>query len=209
MVERRQASWENGTSRPIRRRKTTEEKDEEEDAWYQHYGDTYGARKEEEESSDGNDNGSNQQLQTHIPFTVGSLNVHYMPERGTPNLIALQDAFKGQDLQGISEHNLNFSKISHEDQMKQRLRKTWRTNPKSITSWIRDTEWQRNEKQLGGVAMLTHGKNGDYMQEAGEDIDGLARWCWMCFEGQSRIKSVVIQVYRPVLNKTNEGSVYM
>ena len=141
MVERRQASWENGTSRPTRRRKTTEEKEEEEDAWYQHYGDTYGARKEEEESSDGNDNGSNQQLQTHISFTVGSLNVHYMPERGTPNLIALQDAFKGRDLQGISEHNLNFSKISHEDQMKQRLRKTWRTNPKSITSWIRDTEW--------------------------------------------------------------------
>lgn len=58
--------------------------------------------------------------------------------------------------------------------MKQRLKKTWRTEPMAITSWIQDLEWQRNKKQLGGVAMLSH---ENFVQEAGEDIDRLARWC--------------------------------
>ncbi len=193
------------------RRKTIEEKETAEAVWSQHYGDTYihTEEKERDKEEEENDNGNNHNLPVHTPFIVGTLNIHYLPEKGSPNLIALQDAFKGQDIQGISEHNLNFSKVCHEEQLKQRFKKTWRTRPKSITSWIRDTEWQRNEKQLGGVALLTHGRNGDYMQETGEDIDRLARWCWMCFEGQSKIKTVIIQVYRPVVNKNNKGSVYM
>ena len=56
---------------------------------------------------------------------------------------------------------------------------------------------------------MTHGINSDYMQESGEDKEGLARWCWMCFESQSHVKTAFIQIYRPVANKNNEGSVYM
>lgn len=173
--------------------------DNDEDAWFQHFGDEYSTLAKSK----------SKQKEQDTSIVVGTLNVHYLAERGTPGMLALQDAMKGQDIQGISEHNLNFSKIRQDDQLKERLKKTWRTNPKSVTSWIRDFDWKRKETQLGGVAMLTHGNIANYTQEYSEDTEGLAKWCWMCYEGQSQIKTAVIQVYRPVLNRENEGSVYM
>ena len=183
------------------RRKTTEEIDSREDIWGQHFGDEY--------IYTAANNKSNRKHEKHIPFVVGSLNVHYLPERGTPNMIALQDAIKEQAVQCFSEHNLNFSKARQDNQLKERLKKTWRTEPRTVTSWIREQDHRMLETQLGGVAMATHGTNGDFMQESGEDSEGLARWCWMCFEGQEEIKTAIIQIYRPVLNRASEGSVYM
>ena len=176
------------------------EGDNDEDIWFQSYGDDYATLAKSKPK---------EKLNEYTPVVIGTLNAHYLEEKGTPGLLAMQEAMKGQDIQGMCEHNLNFSKIRQEDQLKERFRKTWRTEPKSITSWIRDRDWKRNEKQLGGVALLSHGQIASYTQEYGEDTDGLARWCWMCYEGQSQTKSVVIQVYRPVLNRDNEGSVYM
>ena len=178
------------------RRRTTGD-DDDEDSWFQPYGDNY------------RDIAKPRADSKHIPVVIGTVNAHYLAERGTPGLLSLQEAIKGQDIQGLSEHNINFSRVSQVDQLKERLKKTWRTEPKTITSWIRDRDWHKSDKQLGGVALLTHGTIGNYAQEYGEDKEGLARWCWMTYEGLSEVKSVVIQLYRPVVNRENEGSVYM
>ena len=99
-----QASWESGTSRPTRRRKTTEEKEEDEAAWYQHYGDEY-------DSVFKTNKGNANNERTYTPFVVSTLNVHYLPNRGTPDMIALQNAMKGQDVQGLCEHNPTQSEL--------------------------------------------------------------------------------------------------
>ena len=124
------------------------------------------------------------------PFIVGSGNAHYLSKKGSPKLITLQNEIKGNTVQGLSEHNTNFSKVSQQDQLKERFNKVWRKT-KTRTTWIRSKNWkQKSPNQPGGVALLTNGEASDFMHESGEDTSGLARWTWMKFEEQVRCQDI-------------------
>ena len=57
---------------------------------------------------------------------------------------------------------------------------------------------------------MMRGQAATYVQDVGEDKDGLGRWNWMCLEATSaNHKTVVMQMYRPVKNTVDSGSVYM
>ena len=173
-----------------------------EDKWFEGYGDNY-------QETINNNKQEQEQEQQHEPFLVGSLNAHYIGEKGTPQLFSLQDAIKGNTVQGLSELNTNFSRVPAHDQLQERMKNTWRAGLKCKNTWIREKDFRKSASQLGGVALMTHGDTSSYAQEMGEDEEGLARWNWMCLEGMSRTKTTVIQVYRPVKNTENSGSVYM
>ena len=168
-----------------------------EEAWFECYGEKYENR------------GNSVNGQEFKSFTVGSGNAHYLSKKGSPKLITLQDEIKGNTVQGLSEHNTNFSKVPQQDQLKERFRKVWRKS-KTRTSWIRSNDWkQKGSHQPGGVAIMTNGGASDFMHESGEDKRGLARWVWMKFEGRSEVKTAIIQIYRPVKNQKGESSVYV
>ena len=190
-------SWYSGTSGPIKRRETTDEGDEEE-GWLTGYGDNYKSMIN-----------TKHEKKSYEPFIVSSMNAHYIGERGSPKIFNLQEAVKENTVQGLSELNLNFSRVPAHEQLKERMKNTWRTGFKSNNTWIREKDFRKSDHQLGGVALMTHGINSPYVQTMGEDSEGLARWNWMCFEGLSVTKTTIIQVYRPVKNTTNSGSVYM
>jgi hypothetical protein len=167
-----------------------------EDAWLECYGDNY------------EDIGKHKET-NYKPFIVGSGNAHYLSKKGSPKLITLQNEIKGNTVQGLSEHNTNFSKVPQQDHLKERFKKVWRKS-KTRTAWIRTENWkQKSAHQPGGVALLTNGEASDFMHESGEDAQGYARWVWMKFEGRSEVKTAIIQVYRPVKNQKGENSVYV
>ena len=57
---------------------------------------------------------------------------------------------------------------------------------------------------------MMRGQAATYVQDVGEDKDGLGRWNWMCLEATSaNHKTAVMQMYRPVKNIVDSGSVYM
>ena len=56
--------------------------------------------------------------------------------------------------------------------------------------------------------MSVRGDTREYAQEVGGDTAGLGRWTWTKLEGRDTIKTIAIQVYRPVLNKKDNGSTY-
>ena len=71
----------------MRRRTTGDDGDE--DSWFQHFGDDYSdIVKPKKDSNDSK----------HIPVVIGTVNAHYLAERGTPGLLSLQEAIKGQDI---------------------------------------------------------------------------------------------------------------
>ena len=186
------AARRSGIERPEMRRKATEKEIE----WMNHYGDKYGIERENE---------------GHQPFIISSGNANFISKKGTPKLISLQDAIKGNAVQGLSEHNTNFSLVPQQDQLGEKFKKVWRRRPKIKTTWIKDRKdsWKsRTSVQQGGTAMIATGQAAEYMHESGEDKEGLARWTWMKFEGRSDIKTAVIQIYRPIYNVTGPGSVY-
>ena len=192
--------WDSGTRGPIKRRNATQEEDERDDerGWFKHYGDSYTDTLKNKHKNT-----------TYEQFTVGTINAHYIGEKGSPQIFDLQDAIKGNTVQGMSELNVNFSRVPAHDQLRERMKNTWRAGMKSVNTWIREDDFRKSESQLGGVAMLTHGETSSFVQETGEDSSGLARWNWMSFEGLSEVKTTIIQVYRPNKNTNNSGSVYM
>ena len=184
------------TARFVAGRRAQPRRGRREDAWLECYGDNY----EEIGTNKGKE---------YKPFIVGSGNAHYLSKKGSPKLITLQNEIKGNTVQGLSEHNTNFSKVSQQDQLKERFNKVWRKT-KTRTTWIRTKNWkQKSPNQPGGVALLTNGEASDFMHESGEDTSGLARWTWMKFEGRSDVKTSIIQIYRPVKNQKGENSVYV
>ena len=152
---------------------------------------------------------SKHEKKPYEPFVVSSMNAHYLGERGSPSIFNLQEAIKENTVQGLSELNINFSRVPAHEQLNERMKNTWRAGLKTTNTWIRERDFRKSDHQLGGVAMLTHGETSSFVQTTGEDREGLARWNWMCFEGLSATKTTIIQVYRPVKNLTNSGSVYM
>ena len=188
---------ERGTARVVAGRRVPQVRRNEE-AWLECYGDRY--------ENIGKKQGDSEE---NKPFVVGSGNAHYLSKKGSPKLITLQDEIKGNTVQGLSEHNTNFSKVSQQDHLKERFKKVWRKY-KTRTTWIKTKNWkQKGSHQPGGVALITNGDASDYMNESGEDDQGLARWVWMKFEGRSEVKTAVIQIYRPVKNMKGEHSVYV
>ena len=171
-----------GTARVVAGRRVQTQR-RREDAWLECYGDKY------------ENIGNKQNEEEYKPFIVGSGNAHYLSKKGSPKLITLQNEIKGNTVQGLSEHNTNFSKVSQQDQLKERFKKVWRKT-KTRTTWIRTKNWkQKSANQPGGVALLTNGEASDYMHESGEDDQGLARWVWMKFEGRSETKTAIIQIF--------------
>ena len=170
-----------------------------EDNWIKHYGERYEIR------------GEQLKEKTHEPFIVSTGNANFISNKGTPKLIALQNAIKGSAVQGLSELNTNYSMVPQQDQLSEKLRKVWRRRPKIKATWIKENEtnWKRNTSvQLGGNAIIATGEAAEFMHESGEDSEGLARWTWMKFEGRTDTKTAIIQVYRPIYNATGAGSVY-
>ena len=179
------------------RRNTTRD---DESGWMKHYGDEY---YEKESNTD--------EKRNYEPFMVCTGNANFISKKGTPKLIALQEAIKGSSVQGLSEHNTNYSKVPQHDQLSEKLRKVWRRRPKIKTTWIREgaNEWKKNTAvQLGGNAIIATGQAAEFMHESGEDVTGLARWTWMKFESRTDTKTAIIQIYRPIYNATGPGSVY-
>ena len=98
------AARRSGIERPEMRRKATEKEIE----WMNHYGDKYGIERENE---------------GHQPFIISSGNANFISKKGTPKLISLQDAIKGNAVQGLSEHNTNFSLVPQQDQLGEKFKK--------------------------------------------------------------------------------------
>lgn len=93
--------------------------------------------------------------------------------------------------------------MPRKDHLDGKFRKIWRWRPKRIVG--KQDQWYNREVQQGGTTLIAAGNAAEYMHERGEDKGGLARWTWMKFEGRSYIKMAIIQVYRPVYNKTGLG----
>ena len=73
---------------------------------------------------------------------MGSLNAHYIGERGTPQIFSLQDAIKGNMVQGLSELDTNFSRVPAHNQLKERIKNTWRAGMKCKNTWIREKDFK-------------------------------------------------------------------
>ena len=106
-------TWASGTRGPIKRRETTEEEDSE-DKWFKGYRDNYYDMINTKHDK-----------KPYEPFIVSSVNAHYLGERGTPRIFNLQDAIKENNVQGLSELNINFSRVPAHEQLKERMKNTW------------------------------------------------------------------------------------
>ena len=100
-------SWYSGTSGPIKWRETTDKGDDEE-GWFTGYGDNYKGMIN-----------TKHEKKSYEPFIVSSMNAHYIGERGSPNIFNLQEAVKENTVQGLSELNLNFSRVPAHEQLKE------------------------------------------------------------------------------------------
>ena len=135
-------------------------------------------------------------------------NVNSFPRIGTIKSLRLQEELQGNDCVGMSELNKNWFKVNAQDSLYNRMTNWWKTQKTKMT-WLREYDWH-SEYQQGGVSLtLAKDKLSKYGKDKGEDMSGLGRWVWQTIEGHSNIKTVIIQVYRPVKNEKDNGSTYM
>jgi hypothetical protein len=110
------------------------------------------------------------------------------------------------DCMGLTEINRNWYKIDAQDFYSERIKYWW---DKSITktTWLKDREWP-SQFQRGGCGITAQGSLADYVQDTGEDEEGLGRWCWLTVEGADTASTCIIQLYRPVRNEKGFESVF-
>ena len=59
------------------------------------------------------------------------------------------------------------------------------------------TDGLRSRSQWGGTAVLSHGKCAQHTLGAGCDPTGLARWCWVRYQGKNNVALRVVSLYCP------------
>ena len=165
--------------------------DKREERWNTHYGDKIGKKENDEEET----------------IRVGTYNINTFPKLGSIKSRRLRDEMKEFDCAGMSEINKNWYKVNAQDSFRRRINEWWPIH-KTRHTWMKDREW-KSEFQQGGVSLTVTKNLSNYSQDRGEDTMGLARWTWQKLEGQSRTKTVLIQIYRPVKNTKDYGSTYM
>ena len=118
----------------------------------------------------------------------------------------LRKVMEGTDITGMSEINKNHYKLDHIKGIGSNI-KRWNKHSRTHIEWIRDRDW-KYEFQQGGVSLTSQGTIREYIQDTGGDQEGLGRWTWTTYEGSDKIKTAIIQVYRPGRNKKDIGSTY-
>ena len=137
---------------------------------------------------------------------IQTININTFPRRGTAKMTMLRKTMEGTDITGMSEINRNHYKLDHIKGIGSNI-KRWNKHSKTQIEWIRDRDW-KHEFQQGGVSLTSQGNLREYIQDTGGDREGLGRWTWATYEGCDKIKTAVIQVYRPVRNMKDVGSTY-
>ena len=141
--------------------------------------------------------------------SVGNHNINSFPDKNVPKMVRMMQTYKDMHIVGMSELNRNWFQMQEKDQPRERFKKLWRSK-RLKTSWLKDRDWRHSKVQQGGVATMLRGQAATYVQDVGEDKHGLGRWNWMCMEATSlNKKTCVIQMYRPVRNTEDPGSVFM
>ena len=159
--------------------------------WMQHFGD----RRTEQTTEDD-------------VVRFATLNVNTFPRLGDPKAVRMREELRNIDCVGLSEININWLRIPTQDTFTRRIAHWWK-HQRTNHTWLKDYEWP-SKRQRGGVSMtLTTNKISKYAKDKGEDAAGLGRWVWQTIEGHSDTKTAIIQIYRPVKNEKNLGSVYM
>ena len=144
--------------------------------------------------------------QDNTTIRVATYNINSFPRVGSIKSIRLEQEITDTECIGLSELNRNWFKVNTQDSFRKRIQKWWRME-KTIMTWLREFEWP-SEYQQGGTSLSLTGPFSSYGQDKGEDMSGLGRWVWQTIEGHSIIRTVIIQVYRPVRNETDNGSTY-
>ena len=159
--------------------------------WAQHFGDKRDKKPTEDDTA-----------------RFATLNVNTFPRLGDPKAIRIREELQGIDCAGLGEININWLKIPTQDTFTRRISHWWK-HQRTNHTWLKDYEWP-TKRQRGGVSLsLTTNKISKYAKDKGEDASGLGRWVWQTIEGHSETKTAIIQIYRPVKNEKNLGSVYM
>ena len=137
-----------------------------------------------------------------------TLNVNSFPKLGSPKFLRIKEEVRRNDCVGFSELNKNWFKIPAQESVYNRLKRWW-PHMKMKTTWLKEPDWPSTYQQGGVSLTLATDKLAKYGKDKGEDKSGLGRWAWQTLEGHDSVKTVVIQIYRPVKNTSDNGSTYM
>ena len=135
-----------------------------------------------------------------------TLNINTFPAKGSVKMTTLRGRLEDSGCIGLSELNKNHYKLDHIHGVSSNF-KSWNGTTRTEIGWLKDREWESTYQQ-GGVSISIKDQLKEYVQEMGHDEDGLGRWAWAKLEGRDEVKTMVIQVYRPVRNLQDAGSTY-
>jgi hypothetical protein len=144
--------------------------------------------------------GANWASKTSNSFRLGALNVGGFSHDARKNhkLLSLIDKINENrcDIMCISDHGLNLSKVSRENQLSERLGGHWE-KVRYRFSWNRhDTSGSKNV--VGGTGIIVNGRLATKIQETGIDPSGLGRWTWIRLRERNNVSLRILAIYCPV-----------
>ncbi len=145
-------------------------------------------------------------------FRIAFQNINRLPERSNhhKSKALLHHIDEGQyDVFMLAEVGLRWHALSASDTWHERTRLDLPDNKASFA--YNNTEEKRHSEkaQFGGVGVVATQQGKPRVQTIGADKSGMGRWAWMLLQGKEHHSTVIVSAYRPVLNKTSLGSVYM
>jgi exonuclease III len=109
----------------------------------------------------------------------------------------IQDIRKAQlDIFGMSEININWSRIQACDQLRERFRGCFEAIHLCTSHNLRSDS--QDKRQIGGTCMFTNDKTCYRIITSGSDDSKMGRWSWLLLRGQNGVRVRVVTLYRPV-----------
>ena len=132
------------------------------------------------------------------------LHTHLTPSQASTSLdnknyLLCQEILDTQaDIYAIAEHGLNFSKLSPEDQWKERTLGKLPTAHLGHFSWNKNDPWDQQEaRQWGGTGIIAMPQVTPHILEKGSDKTKLGRWTTLLLQGKQGHRVRLVTGYRP------------
>ena len=110
---------------------------------------------------------------------------------------------KNVDVMGLSETNVNWSKVCAKDTLWERTQNWFEHRSIAVSYNTKDTTGKRRSQQ-GGTATLLRNKMAHKHKKNGYDTSGLGRWSWISIMGSKGSITRFATVYCPL--KTGQGN---
>ena len=106
------------------------------------------------------------------------------------------------DIMGMSETNINWSKVSRNQTLPQ-IGRRWFQTSKTVIGYNQHQQRTRVKHQPGGTAIMSKGEMALRVQQQFYDSQRLGRWVAQSFQGKNGIITRMVSVYVPIVARTH------